>query len=149
MKLTILKDYDKIIEKKPKLIVNTNALVLLASGGFAFFISSGLFSITLLSCINMIYIIKQIINKKENSNLNQKDIVFLTSLAFIYNTDYKKIKQHLNKNLLSKENITKAYKKRAKILHPDVNGGNVKLFQELVHHKNIVDDYLKNFKSKK
>ena len=148
MKLTILNDYDKIIEKKPTLIVNTNALILFASGGFAFFISSSLFSITLLSVLNLFYVIKKIMNNKENSNLNQKDIIFLKSLAYIYNTDYKKIKKYLNKNLLSKENISRAYKKRAKDLHPDMLTGDQKKFQDLIHHKSIVDNYLKEFKNK-
>lgn len=148
MNITILDNYDKIIEEKTKLIANTNAIILLASGGVALFVSTSLIPIALLSGLNMIYIIKKILNNRENNNLSKKDIMFLNSLAYIYNTDYKKIKKHLNKNLLSKDNITKAYKRRAKVLHPDMINGDQKKFQELVNHKNFIDTYLKEFKYK-
>lgn len=145
MNLTILKEYDNMIEKKSQLILNTNASVLIVSGVFSVFISTNLLFLTLLSGINMLYIIKKVIQKRNNNNLNKEDIKFLHSLAFIYNVDYKKLTKHLNKNLLLKENIFKAYKKRAKDLHPDVLGGNKKKFQELVYHKGIVEMYFKNF----
>ncbi len=147
MKLTILENYDKIIEKKPMLVISTNSSLLAISCVTLIFTNNILF-LAILSSANMFYILKKIFFKKEDStNLKKEDIKFLNSLAFIYNTNQEKIRNNLNKSILLPENINKVYKKHARKLHPDL-GGDTKKFQELVQHKIIIDNYLKNFKSK-
>lgn len=157
MKLTILDNYDKIIKEKPELIVKTNTAILTLSS-ISLLYSSSVMIVVLLSMANFVYVAKTLIlvlNKKNKNKLNiseysNKDLKFLASLAYLYNIDVKELNDKLSKKMLSKDNISKAFKEKAKILHPDMKSGCKFKFQELNNHKQFIDDYLFEFhKSKK
>lgn len=156
MKLAILDNYDKIIKKRPGLIVKTNTTIL-ALSTISLLYSSSVIIVVLLSMANLVYVAKTlmfVLNKKKKNNLNiaeysNKDLKFLASLAYLYNIEVKELNDKLSKKMLSKDNIGKAFKEKAKILHPDMKSGCKLKFQELNNHKQFIDDYLFEFHQSK
>lgn len=113
--------------------------------------------ILLLSSFHMVFLIKIYITifniledeyKKSNNNkeeikinINSKELEIQNALSIIFDVDVNKIKEiSMNIDLVkkNKNEILKEYKKRARILHPDMGGSTLE-FQKLNNAKMVIE----------